>query len=80
LKDAVSEEEKQRRHKRILDLARKISLARRASFVGKTCDVLFEKNEIGHNSQNFLVFKKGAKKGSFLKLEIKDVKNEMLLA
>jgi len=80
LKDTVSEEEKQRRHKRILDLARKISFARRKTFVGKTCDVLFEKDGIGHNSQNFLVFKKGAKKGSFLKLEIKDVKNETLLA
>ncbi|MGC8805035.1 MAG: TRAM domain-containing protein [Candidatus Ratteibacteria bacterium] len=51
MKDDVSKEEKERRHKIILDMQRKISNEILSSFIGKTCDVLAEKISVKNPSQ-----------------------------
>ncbi|HOL49860.1 MAG TPA: tRNA (N6-isopentenyl adenosine(37)-C2)-methylthiotransferase MiaB [bacterium] len=51
MKDDVSKQEKERRHKIILDMQKKISNEILSSFAGKTCQVLAEKISVKNSSQ-----------------------------
>ncbi|MCD6413392.1 MAG: MiaB/RimO family radical SAM methylthiotransferase, partial [Elusimicrobia bacterium] len=71
MKDDVSQKVKQERLKIIQKLALKYADLSRRNFVGKEVEVLFEKDGVGHSSQNFLVLKQGAKAGEFLRVKVK---------
>ncbi len=66
MKDDVPEEEKERRHRLVLETQKKISKEIMQSFSGKICDVLIERESIkkrgcfiGRNIQDFPVITKG---------------------
>ena len=69
--DDVPQKTKEERLKDIQNLAVKYAFSERKKFVGKKVEVLFEKDGVGHSSQNFLVLKQNAKAGEFLEVKIR---------
>jgi len=80
MKDDIPENIKKERQQKILLLAKDLALKSAEKFPGTDIDVLFEKDGIGHSSQNFLVLKKGSRKGEFLNLRIKNTLKWRLIA
>ncbi|MFH1957247.1 MAG: tRNA (N6-isopentenyl adenosine(37)-C2)-methylthiotransferase MiaB [bacterium] len=80
MKDDVTENTKKERQQKILLLAKNLALKSAEKFRGREVKVLFERDGIGHSSQNFLVFKEGAGKGGFLDLRIRDILKWRLIA
>jgi len=88
LKDDVPEEVKKRRLQEIIDLQQKMGLERTKSYVGKTVEVLIEKESkrsdqhwAGRNSQNTtVVFPKGNyQAGDFVMVKINDCTSTTLI-
>ena len=80
MEDDVPKPLKKERQAELLALAKELSLAKRDAYVGKKVSVLFEKAEVGHSSQNYLVFKDGAKPGDIFDVKIKEVSGYRLMA
>ncbi len=76
VKDAVKKE----RLASLLALAKELALKKRKAYIGKKVEALFDNDDVGHSSQNYLVFKKGAKAGEFREVSIKDVSGFRLIA
>jgi len=80
LPDDVGNDEKKRRLEKVLVLAKELSKKSRRSWVGADAEVLFEKDGVGHSSQNFLVLMEGARKGNLRKAAIKGTSKWCLIA
>lgn len=80
MKDDVSEERKKARLSSALALAKELALKKREAWIGRRAELLFESDDIGHSSQNYLVFKKGAKAGDCGGALIKSVSGFRLIA
>ncbi|MCD6311719.1 MAG: tRNA (N6-isopentenyl adenosine(37)-C2)-methylthiotransferase MiaB [Elusimicrobia bacterium] len=76
VKDAVKKE----RLASLLALAKELALKKRKTYIGEKVEALFENDDIGHSSQNYLIFKKGAKAGEFGEVVIKAVSGFRLMA
>lgn len=80
MNDDVKEPAKKERLTAGLALAKELALKKRKAYIGKKVEALFENDDVGHSSQNYLVFKKGAKAGEFGEVVIKGVSGFRLMA
>jgi len=80
MNDDVGDDVKKERLAAILALAKELALKKRKVWVGKKVETLFDKDDVGHSSQNYLIFKKGAKAGEFGEVVIKAVSGFRLIA
>ncbi|MBA3051648.1 MAG: tRNA (N6-isopentenyl adenosine(37)-C2)-methylthiotransferase MiaB [Candidatus Omnitrophota bacterium] len=80
MEDDVPEEVKKERLSAGLALAKELALKKREAYIGQKAETLFENNDVGHSSQNYLVFKKGAKAGDFGQVPVKAVSGFRLMA
>jgi len=80
MKDDVRDEQKKERLSAALALAKELALKKREGWIGQKAETLFENDDVGHSSQNYLVFKKGAKAGDFGGVRIKAVSGFRLIA